>query len=151
MLLYHRAWGHSLEKKNSRWGSSPSSSNLWSISNRETIIIMCKIFLQEFINFTLHYIADLDIPIKRLVNFKYLPLERSSINTNNRSFLNHFACLGEPLLSSEVGCSMYRQLGEIAVRKNALSSKSMTRYTFSSKPCICTIAPALSNMDHFFN
>jgi len=26
--------------------------------------------LQEFINFTLHYIADLDIPIKRLVRFR---------------------------------------------------------------------------------
>ena len=27
--------------------------------------VMCS--LQEFINFTLHYIADLDIPIKRYV------------------------------------------------------------------------------------
>ncbi|KAI8545167.1 hypothetical protein RHMOL_Rhmol07G0020800 [Rhododendron molle] len=26
---------------------------------------------QEFINFTLHYIADLDIPIKRLVKWKH--------------------------------------------------------------------------------
>ena len=33
----------------------------------EALVVMFMCSLQEFINFTLHYIADLDIPIKRSV------------------------------------------------------------------------------------
>ena len=78
--------------------------------------------VQEFINFTLHYIVDLDILIKRSVGWKlkYTILMFWNIYS---FFDNGFS--GEHLYNFEVGSLMFHQLDKIAAKKKAKNWKDM--------------------------
>ena len=88
--------------------------------------------MQEFINFTLHYIADLDIPIKRSVCGLTAVLKESERPSDGF----YYCKAGAPSSNSEWECSMFHPLEGIVAKKKGTILRSLTRYARVQVNCI---------------